>query len=65
MNWHEDSTDTGAGNEATVDDLYEAEPVVVTPLPRRGNDVYYLGDTGRLPLDARRALCQLDRKSVV
>ena len=26
---------------------------------RRGNDVYYLGDTGRLPLDARRALCQL------
>ncbi|KAG0953580.1 hypothetical protein G6F31_013399 [Rhizopus arrhizus] len=42
-----------------AEDAYEAEPVASVAQPRRGNDVYYLGDTGRLPLDARRALCQL------
>ena len=42
-----------------AEDAYEAEPVAAVAQPRRGNDVYYLGDTGRLPLDARRALCQL------
>jgi len=56
MSWHEDPLDALHTDQ---DDLGDAEPVVVTPLPRRGNDVFYLGDTGRLPLDARRALCQL------
>lgn len=57
MSWHEDPLDTSRADEA--DDGLDVEPVVVTPLPRRGNDVFYLGDSGRLPLDARRALCQL------
>ncbi|MDV3467126.1 DUF4194 domain-containing protein [Stenotrophomonas sp. C3(2023)] len=57
MSWHEDPIEAARVDEA--DDASEAEPVVVTPLPRRGNDVFYMGDTGRLPLDARRALCQL------
>ena len=57
MNWHEDSNDA-ALIDGDAPDL-DAEPVVVTPLPRRNNDVYYLGDTGRLPLEGRRALCQL------
>ena len=55
MSWHEDSNDA-ALIDGDAPDL-DAEPVVVTPLPRRNNDVYYLGDTGRLPLDGRRALC--------
>ncbi|HBS62641.1 MAG TPA: hypothetical protein DEB32_07960, partial [Stenotrophomonas sp.] len=57
MNWHEDSHDV-APIDGAADD-HDAEPVVVTPLPRRSNDVFYMGDTGRLPLDGRRALCQL------
>ncbi|MBD8636940.1 DUF4194 domain-containing protein [Stenotrophomonas sp. WHRI 8082] len=57
MSWNEDPIDTaGLGRD---EEPHDAEPVVVTPLPRRGNDVLYLGDTGRLPVDARRALCQL------
>ena len=57
MSWNEDPIESSRLGEA--EDLQDAEPVVVTPLPRRGNDVLYLGDTGRLPVDARRALCQL------
>jgi hypothetical protein len=57
MSWHEDSNDATPVDGAAHD--LDDEPVVVTPLPRRNNDVYYLGDTGRLPLDGRRALCQL------
>jgi len=57
MSWNEDPIDTaGRGRD---EEPHDAEPVVVTALPRRGNDVLYLGDTGRLPVDARRALCQL------
>ena len=57
MSWHEDPIDAAQADVA--EDAYEAEPVAAVAQPRRGNDVYYLGDTGRLPLDARRALCQL------
>ena len=57
MSWHEDPIDAPQADVA--EDAYEAEPVAAVAQPRRGNDVYYLGDTGRLPLDARRALCQL------
>lgn len=56
MSWHEDPIEAAAPDP--VEDAYEAEAAVAAP-PRRGNDVYYMGDTGRLPLDARRALCQL------
>lgn len=57
MSWHEDPIDAPQADVA--EDAYEAEPAATMAQPRRGNDVYYLGDTGRLPLDARRALCQL------
>lgn len=57
MSWHEDPIDAAQADVA--EDAYEAEPVAAVAQPRRGYDVYYLGDTGRLPLDARRALCQL------
>jgi hypothetical protein len=56
MSWHEQSTDTPIDGGA---DEHDDEPVVVTPVLRRNNDVFYMGDTGRLPLDGRRALCQL------
>lgn len=56
MNWHETSND--APIDGGADEL-DDEPVVITPPPRRSNDVFYMGDTGRLPLDGRRALCQL------
>ena len=57
MSWHEDPIEAPQADVA--EDAYEAEPAATMAQPRRGNDVYYLGDTGRLPLDARRALCQL------
>ena len=57
MSWNEDPIESSRLGEG--EDAIDAEPVVVTPLPRRNNDVLYLGDTGRLPQDARRALCQL------
>jgi len=57
MSWHEDPIDAPYADLA--EDAYQAEPVATVAQPRRGNDVYYMGDTGRLPLDARRALCQL------
>ena len=57
MSWNEEPIE--ASRPVDAEALHEAEPVLVTPLPRRGNDVLYLGDTGRLPADARRALCQL------
>jgi len=57
MSWNEDPIESSRLGEG--EDAFDAEPVVVTPLPRRNNDVLYLGDTGRLPQDARRALCQL------
>lgn len=57
MSWHEDPIEAPSADQA--EDAYEAEPAMLEAQPRRGNSVYYLGDTGRLPLDARRALCQL------
>ena len=56
MSWHDHSTDAPIDGGA---DEHDDEPVVVTPVLRRNNDVFYMGDTGRLPLDGRRALCQL------
>lgn len=53
MNWHEDPLETSAAIDG------DDEPVVVTALPRRHADELFIGDTGRLPLEARRALCQL------
>ncbi len=53
MNWHEDPLETSAAIDG------DDEPVVVTALPRRRADELFIGDTGRLPLEARRALCQL------
>ena len=38
MSWHEDSNDATL-IDGDAPDL-DAEPVVVTPLPRRNNDVY-------------------------
>lgn len=57
MNWHEDPLPADAGDAGPA--LEDGEPVVVTPLPRRQGEELFLGDTGQLPLEARRALCQL------
>lgn len=40
--------------------LLEDEPLIIEPEPKPArNDSLFDGDTGALPLDARRALCQL------
>lgn len=57
MSWNEDPIESFGPGEG--EDAFEAEPVVVTSSLRRNSDVLYLGDTGRLSVDARRALCQL------
>ncbi len=57
MNWHEDPIEPSGDIDDDV--LHDAEPVMVTTLPRRNADELFIGDTGKLSLDARRALCQL------
>lgn len=57
MSWHEDPID--APHADLAEDAYEAEPVTTVAQPRRGNDVYYMGDTAacRWMRAARCASC--------
>lgn len=54
MHWSEQHGNHPAGR--ALDDRLEAEPVPMTEAPAAG---LFADDSGSLPLDARRALCQL------